>query len=300
MSEMIFLKYAMIGFLGLGAGTVGVSLLSGKFSQLSRFFIWSITLAVFLGIYGYLIEPNWIEVRTVKIHDPRLAASLGDTRMVLIADIHLTKGLGFREKELIRKINRLNADLIFIAGDFIDHKNQVQAARELIGSLRAKQGIFGVPGNTDHIVMDSQMLVRELGPAGIDILVNEKRLLKLSNGHQLWLAGVDDPKYGYDNMNRTLGGIAPEEPKIVLAHCPDFIEKFYDEPALILAGDTHGGQVGIPFLIRLSTYARRAHYISGLFHKGQAQMYVNRGIGTKTLPIRFLCRPEITVFEVGK
>lgn len=34
--------------------------------------------------------------------------------------------------------------------------------------------------------------------------------------------------------------------------------------------------------------------------RGDAQLYVNRGIGTITFPIRIGARPEITVFELAR
>lgn len=55
-------------------------------------------------------------------------------------------------------------------------------------------------------------------------------------------------------------------------------------------------QIGIPWLIRKSAYANRAYRMSGLTKDGTTTMYVNRGIGTKSVPLRLLCRPEITEF----
>lgn len=299
MSEMMLLKYAFYGFLGIGSATIGLSFLGFKsFARSARFFLISMAVIGVLILDMFIIEPNWIEVKKIKIKDSGLAQILGDTKLVHLADLHLTEGIRFREKELIRKVNQIGADFIFITGDFFDDLSQLEAAKVLIRSFKAKQGIYGVPGNTDHIVMDGPTLARDLGPAGIDILVNEHRLIQLVNGNQLWLVGFDDPKYHHENMDRALGGVPRQAPKIALIHDPNMFDRFYDEPALILAGDTHGGQVGIPLLIKLSTYASRVRYVKGLFKKQHVQMYVNRGIGTKTLPIRFLCRPEITVIQV--
>ncbi len=41
-------------------------------------------------------------------------------------------------------------------------------------------------------------------------------------------------------------------------------------------------------------------YISGWYEKSGGQLYVNRGIGTMSFPIRFGARPEITLFELTK
>lgn len=38
----------------------------------------------------------------------------------------------------------------------------------------------------------------------------------------------------------------------------------------------------------------------GLFDVGKTKMYVNRGIGTTHIPIRFFNRPEITLLAIGK
>jgi predicted MPP superfamily phosphohydrolase len=70
---------------------------------------------------------------------------------------------------------------------------------------------------------------------------------------------------------------------------------------LILAGDTHGGQIWLPFhatLLLKSAVVRR--YIQGHFIEGRTQMHVSRGIGTLYVPIRFLCPPEVTLLTLRR
>lgn len=70
---------------------------------------------------------------------------------------------------------------------------------------------------------------------------------------------------------------------------------------LILAGHTHGGQVRVPFIGSLNvTPGHNLKYDMGLYEDQGTVMYVNRGIGTSTFPVRFLCPPEITVFKYMK
>jgi predicted MPP superfamily phosphohydrolase len=47
----------------------------------------------------------------------------------------------------------------------------------------------------------------------------------------------------------------------------------------------------------LPEYGRR--YIRGWFEYGSTRLYVNRGIGSIGLPMRFNCPPEITVFTLA-
>ena len=250
-------------------------------------------------VYSYFIEPNWIKIHHVQIHDKNLARRVGNLKIVHITDLHLHDGVGFREKQMIEKVNALQPDLIFVTGDIIDDLTQVKPANQIFKSLHAKLGMFGVPGNTDHIVMDSPSLARQLAQSGIDILKNENRQLRFPNHVSVWLVGADDPVYGYARLQDAVGGVPEGATTILLAHSPDIFEQAVEERInLVLVGHTHGGQVGIPFLVHLSNYANRTPYMRGLFTKGQTKMYVNTGIGTKTLPIRFLCRPEIAVIEV--
>ena len=67
---------------------------------------------------------------------------------------------------------------------------------------------------------------------------------------------------------------------------------------LILAGHSHGGQVRVPFYGPLLLPFGVGRYDMGLFHTASGPLYVNPGLGWFPVPIRFNCRPEITVFEV--
>jgi len=70
---------------------------------------------------------------------------------------------------------------------------------------------------------------------------------------------------------------------------------------LILAGHTHGGQIRFPVIRALDIIPyHKVIYDMGLFQSQGTQMYVNRGIGTVLLPMRFLCLPEITLFQFSK
>ena len=297
---MTLLKYSLAAFFGMGTLTVGWAVAIRKTLTRSAWFFLAGGVAIAaVAVDALIIEPNWIQVRKVVIHDAELAPALKDLKIVQITDIHMTKGLSSRERQLIRKVNALKPDLIFFTGDIIDDLAQVGPANELLRSLKASIGVYGVPGNTDHIVMNSQAFVQAFASSHMDTLVNEGRRVLLPNGYILWLLGIDDPKYHYGNLKQTLRGIPEGTPTLLLAHCPDIFEDAAREKInLVLAGDTHGGQVAIDFLIRMSDYANRTPYMRGLFERGKTKMYVNRGIGTKTLPIRFLCRPEISVIQV--
>jgi predicted MPP superfamily phosphohydrolase len=96
-------------------------------------------------------------------------------------------------------------------------------------------------------------------------------------------------------------------PRIVLTHSPDAVEEAARRGiALVLAGHTHGGQLRLPFLGALLTrtdIGRR--YDRGLFDwpaatpgGGGTLLYVNAGVGTSILPVRFLDPPVYVVVDL--
>lgn len=264
-------------------------------------FFTTVILCAALLSYARFIEPNWIVVDRVVIRDAALSQSLEGIRIVQISDIHMEKGPGQREKQLVKKVNALKPDFLFITGDFVDRLQGLEPMRGLLKKFKARIGIWGVPGNTDHLSLDGKALAEGLAPAGVTILVNEAQRVQVEVGKYFWLVGVDDPVEGYANLEQALGTVPPGSPQILLAHGPNIFEKAAQNKInLVLVGHTHGGQIGFPFLVHLSKYANRTPYMRGLFKKDSTQLYVNRGIGTKTLAVRFLCPPEISLIEVVK
>jgi len=91
----------------------------------------------------------------------------------------------------------------------------------------------------------------------------------------------------------------PSARNIFLMHYPAWVKRLagqkYD---LILAGHSHGGQVRLPFYGPLLLPFGVDEYDMGMFQTASGPLYVNLGIGWFPVPIRFNCRPEITVFEV--
>ena len=69
--------------------------------------------------------------------------------------------------------------------------------------------------------------------------------------------------------------------------------------SLILSGHTHGGQIKLPFIGAPARFATMdLKYASGLFRRGQTQLYVSRGTGVIGLPVRLGVRPEIAVLRL--
>ena len=92
---------------------------------------------------------------------------------------------------------------------------------------------------------------------------------------------------------------APGAKRILLAHYPLVVENIkegaYD---LILSGHGHGGQVRLPFIGALIVPYGVNGYQVGTYSTPAGRLHVSSGLGTYYLPVRFFCRPEITLIEL--
>ena len=133
---------------------------------------------------------------------------------------------------------------------------------------------------------------------GLPLLVNESVRIERDNQH-LILAGLDDVAWGKPNLSQAVPE-NPDAPVLLMVHEPDYVTRMMMHPRgklvdLVLSGHTHGGQIRFPGLPPLALPPMGKLYPEGHYFVGQTQLYVNRGIGTVGLPLRFNCPPEITV-----
>jgi len=258
--------------------------------------------------YSFIFEPNDIQVERISIEIKNLPESFNDVKIVHLTDFH-SYNFGEREKRILEILEKINPDFIFITGDFIDHKTKnINSCQEFWQKLGNKyQGkIFGVIGNHEYWNDDisTKDFKKLLEKSGIVVLDNKNKKIFQGNEY-IYLVGVDDPDTGNDDLKKAAAGAEENVPKILLAHSPDIVNDLdslkKENINLILAGHTHGGQIKIPFIKPFWTPTKNhGKYASGLFEIDNIYLYVNRGIGTAVLPIRFNCPPEVTVIELKK
>lgn len=275
---------------------------------LTLFLLSPLLITLVVWIDARFIEPNWIDVKHITIKSDKFSDSLSQIKFVQISDLHI-EHFGLREKALIRSINRIKPDFILMTGDFLNAKEDLPLALDVLRQLRAKRGIYTILGNNDYYFADEGQFIRKLKEIGVIALKYENLKIDLGDNQWFWLVGISDKYAEFANygqiayVTQAFSGVPVNEAKILLLHDPNeadlpIVHEY--EPQLILAGHTHGGQFGITFLRKYSDYAERSPYMAGLFNVRGVPLYVNRGIGMNTRPVRFFCRPEITVFSLQK
>lgn len=168
---------------------------------------------------------------------------------------------------------------------------------QALAGLRAPYGVFGCLGNHEVITQTEESIARLFAAQGIRILRQERAPIRLGSD-TLNLIGIDDSQPDFKGVERL---VMPDTVNILLCHFPDFDRAVELGIDLMLVGHTHGGQLSLEVLRRGISLARlETPYVSGWYEKAGVQLYVNRGIGTTALPIRFGARPEITEFELTR
>ncbi|MFZ0640950.1 MAG: metallophosphoesterase [Candidatus Acidiferrales bacterium] len=238
-----------------------------------------------------------IEVTEHRIGLTNLPESFRGLRVVQLTDIH--HGLYFPAAALslaVELTNKLEPDIIALTGDFVTRsRNYIEPAAEMLGALRAREGVFAVLGNHDFRV-DADEIAAALDRHGVEVLRNRHVTLR-RRGQKLCLAGIDDFLYRAD-LPRAVRGIQAGTPTVLLSHNPGIIEHAAHMGInLVLSGHTHGGQVRLPLIG--CVYGRsdeKMRFKKGRDSLGGTQIYVSRGLGTVVLPVRYGCPSEIPHF----
>ena len=187
-----------------------------------------------------------------------------------------------------------------LAGDYMHRRaDYIAPGIAELGKLRAPLGRFAVRGNHDNREFDAASSRAALAEAKMPDLNNTGVWLE-RGGARLRICGVGDLWTDYQDLAAALGDATTDDAVLLLSHNPDFVETIRDpRVGLVLSGHTHGGQVVVPGFgapIVPSRYGQK--YLHGLVQGPCSQVFVTRGVGTITPPVRFLCRPEVVLITL--
>ena len=239
-----------------------------------------------------------IEVTHHEVIIDDLPEAFDGYRVAFLTDLHIA---GFMRRrffdEVVAQALRLDPDIVILGGDLVSFARDIPLMAEVLGQLRAKDGVFAVLGNHD-IWADAAEIERRLTERGVQYLTN--RSVMLTRGTQtLPLAGVDEVYRGTPDVERALSGI--QGPCIAVSHHPDIIDDLDGRRIdLLLCGHTHGGQIRFPFFGAVVVPSHHeAEFAAGFHRVRNVLMYVSRGIGSIP-PLRILCRPEVASFVLRR
>jgi predicted MPP superfamily phosphohydrolase len=252
--------------------------------------------------YASLIAPHNYEVTETDIFIRDLPESFENFRITQLTDVHHSRIVGLEEvTHVVGLVRQTKPDLIVLTGDYTTtYRRYIEPCAEALGALNAPEGVWAVLGNHDYYT-DPELTTRALLKNHITVLNNANTTLRRASD-AIQLAGIGDWSWNGTDWRRAYYGLDRKLSSILLSHQPivlDFEEA--QTNSLILSGHTHGGQIKLPFIGAPARFATSdMKYASGLFRRGETQLYVSRGTGVIGLPVRLGVRPEIAVLRLRR
>lgn len=263
-----------------------------------RFAAGSAALLLTACVVGYGIF-NAHQVRhvsyTVQTGEAKAPAGL---HIVLISDLHLGAVHSERHLErIIDEINRLEPDLVCIAGDiFNDDFNAIRdpdKASALLRSLKTRYGVYASLGNHDS-GQTFGLMTAFLERSNVKLLTDEYVIV---DGRLALFGRVDpSPIGGFGGLERKeiadrLEALDPALPVVVMDHTPVRLDEYDGRVDLVLAGHTHQGQIFPANLITDAIFVvDHGHYQKDA---GSPHVIVTSGAGTWGMPMRVGTNNEI-------
>lgn len=231
-----------------------------------------------------------------------ISSKVNDTITIAhITDLH-GLNFGINNSSIIKRIEKSNPDFIAVTGDmYTNHTDDgKETALKLMKQLAEKYTVYYVNGEHDN---DEDFLIQleNYGVHVINYLYEDIRI----GSTDIRVYGINNVYYSstFDLNNEFT--LDKSKYNILLAHSCNK-EAFASFGAdLCLCGDTHGGQVRLPFIGGVygssgwfPEMKDKNAFVKGVYKCENTDFFISSGLGNYPLPIRFLNRPEVAIIKI--
>ena len=253
--------------------------------------------------YAFLVEPRWLETRRVDVALAGWPRELDGLTVAHLSDLHLG---AFGSANLVRRalaiVDAARPDLVALTGDYTVRGRKPAAALSAIADLGTRPA-YAILGNHDYKAGEAvaDRIAAGLANLGLTVLRNETATCFTARG-PLLITGLDDSRFRRADLAGTLASLPDDgRPRLLLVHSPEAVRCLPPNACdLVLAGHTHGGQVRIPPFTSLWVRLAYSRFVAGAYQHRGVVVYVNRGLASVGLPVRFLRRPEVTLLTLRR
>ena len=267
----------------------------------------------YMVLYGAFVGFKEIEVNHQIYTSADIPKAFDGYRILLFSDAHIGTMKGDRQWMLERAVNMINdqkADVIVFTGDLQNIKpKELIEHKELLSSLKAKDGVYSVLGNhdydkymyptDDHKVQLCRETIKMEKSFGWNLLMNEHRTIS-RGGQKITIAGMENDGNGKrfpqrGDIKKALNGVNGFV--VMLEHDPGSWRRTIvpnGKAQLTLSGHTHAMQFMIGGWSPMELLGKEWH---GWYKEGNQSLFVTTGLGA-LIPWRFGATAEIVVIEL--
>lgn len=271
----------------------------------------------YILFYGIFIGFNKLEVNRHTYTSPALPEAFDGYKIVLFSDAHVGSYTERNEEVLKRAIDSINAqqpDLIVFVGDLQNTQPQdIYRHIDVLGSLKAKDGIYSILGNHDYgdyicgntarKVANCRETISLERQFGWTVLQNEHRDITRDKS-SIVIAGMENDGDGIKfpqkgDVTKTLKDVKEGAFILMLEHDPSaWRRKIIPDgrAQLTLSGHTHKMQFSIFGWCPMTIYQKE---VNGWYQEGEQSLFVTAGLGG-LIPFRFGSTGEIVVLTLRK
>lgn len=270
-----------------------------------------VAVALIICMLYFIKDTKHLVISDYILEQKRIPEAFNGMRFVCMTDLHQTQ-YGKNNETLLKMIHSCRPDAILIAGDMITWNQAKHCGKTVAFLLKLAQEypVYYTPGN--HELKWSRLhenayksFTNTLSENGIYYLDNTDAII-YKGKDSIRIAGLNLPIDYYNkgqhpkeltvsSMNELIS-MDQERYTILLAHAPDFLDTYAKWGAdCIIAGHNHGGIVRLGRLggVISPRYQLFPHFDAGVYKKEAAVMFLSRGLGTHSIPIRVFNRPEL-------
>ena len=262
-------------------------------------------LAVIAVAFVCIVIINFVklDVSYYDIKNVKLPEDFNGYKIVQISDWHGRKP----DERVTNKIREENPDIIVITGDFVDRFfTDTKNAGKMISQIKDIAPVYYVSGNHEAQNNNYDDFKQYLYSENITVLDNKSVIITKGSG-KIRLAGVDDPFFyeGFEHFDLSFTENDGEGDiyTILLSHRPEYIEDYSRENIdLVLSGHAHGGLIRLPWIGGLTASGQGLFpkYTEGVYHAGNTDMVVSRGLGDSIVPVRINNNRELVIITLNK
>ena len=254
---------------------------------------------VYLGVGAYL-DYHVFETRYEIVSNKDIGVD--KFRIVQIADSHVGAtfdGNGFAK--YMDTINKKNADIVVITGDFVDDettKEDMIVSCKALGKLKTKYGVYFIYGNHDKGYFNyrnfkDKELREELVKNNVVIL--EDDVVDINNN--IYLIGrLDKTFVDRKNIDDLTKNLDKDKYMIDLNHQPNDYDNEKNKVDLVLNGHTHGGQLFPLGYIGLMMGANDMFY--GIKKIDNTTFIVNTGLSDWMIDFKTGTKSEYVIIDI--